>query len=84
MSVIIIAVSIDIPTVSLFGPEIPDRYCPVQEGRDILYSKAYCSPCLNAYNQKMAPCAGDNICMQKIEVKDVYEAVLKRLSCYAG
>jgi ADP-heptose:LPS heptosyltransferase len=75
-----VAVYANTPTVSLFGPEAPERYGPVHGDHDVFYSGVYCSPCLNAYNQKMAPCRGENICMQKIAVKDVYGAVAARLA----
>ncbi len=67
-----IAVSIGTATVSLFGPEIPERYGPVGKKHGILYSRVYCSPCLNAYNQKIAMCHGENICMKAISVEDVF------------
>lgn len=74
-----IAVSIGTATVSLFGPEIPERYGPVGKKHGVLCSKVYCSPCLNAYNQKIAMCHGENICMRTISVQDVFEEVAKRL-----
>jgi len=74
-----IAVSIGTPTVSLFGPEIPERYGPIGKKHGILYSRVYCSPCLNAYNQKIAMCRGENICMRAISVEDVFAEVSKKL-----
>lgn len=73
-----IAVSIGTATVSLFGPEIPERYGPVEEKHTVVYANIYCSPCLNAYNQKAAPCRGMNECMHKITVEEVFDAVTKR------
>lgn len=73
-----IAVSVGTATVSLFGPEIPERYGPVGEKHAVIYANTYCSPCLNAYNQKAAPCRGTNECMHKITVEEVFDAVTKR------
>jgi ADP-heptose:LPS heptosyltransferase len=73
-----IAASLGIPTVSFFGPEIPERYGPAGEKHTVFYSGAYCSPCLNVYNQKTAPCNGQNKCMRKISVEDVYKVITER------
>lgn len=73
-----VAVCLGVATVSFFGPEVPERYGPLGKGHTIFYSGVYCSPCLNVYNQKTAPCDGKNICMQKIDVQDVYNTIKKR------
>lgn len=71
-----LAVSIGTPTVSLFGPETPERFGATDINKHkALYAGIYCSPCLNVLNQKSAPCNGDNECMRRIPVKDVLEAV---------
>jgi ADP-heptose:LPS heptosyltransferase len=74
-----IAVSTNTPTVSLFGPEIPERYGPRGDRHDVLYAGLYCSPCLNAYNQKIASCRGNNVCMKNIAVEEVYGKVAAKL-----
>ena len=74
-----IAVSVGAATVSLFGPEIPERYGPIGEKHGVLYSRAYCSPCLNVYNQKIAMCNGENSCMQAISVEDVFKKVSEKM-----
>ena len=76
-----IAVSVGTATVSLFGPEIPERYGPVErEKHAVVYADTYCSPCLNVYNQKAALCHGMNECMHKITVEEVFDAVTKKIS----
>jgi len=71
-----LAVSIGTPTVSLFGPETPERFGAVDNNKHkAFYAGIYCSPCLNVLNQKTALCNGDNECMRKIPVKDILEAV---------
>lgn len=73
-----IAVSLGIPTVSFFGPEIAERYGPLNGNHTVFYSGVYCSPCLNVFNQKTAPCNGNNICMRKISVEDVYKVIVEK------
>jgi ADP-heptose:LPS heptosyltransferase len=72
-----IAVSVGTRTISLFGPEIPGRYGPAGEKHSVVYANVYCSPCLNAYNQKAAPCRGVNECMHKITVEEVFDTAKK-------
>jgi ADP-heptose:LPS heptosyltransferase len=64
----------DTPTVALFGPETPSLYGSLGSRIRTLYAGVYCSPCLNVYNTKTAPCNGNNICMQGIGASDVLSA----------
>ncbi len=64
----------DTPTVALFGPETPSLYGSLGSRVRTLYAGVYCSPCLNVYNTKTAPCNGNNICMQGICASDVLSA----------
>jgi ADP-heptose:LPS heptosyltransferase len=64
----------DTPTVALFGPETPSLYGSLGSRVRTLYAGVYCSPCLNVYNTKTAPCNGNNICMQGIGASDVLSA----------
>lgn len=66
-----LAVSVGTPTVSFFGPEIPERFGHGGDRHAAFYAGVYCSPCLNVFNQKTAPCHGNNICMKKISVDEV-------------
>jgi len=72
-----LAVSLGVPTISLFGPETPERFGYLGKKHAVFYARIYCSPCVNVYNQKVAPCNGNNECMRKILIEDVYEAVKK-------
>lgn len=71
------------PVVALFGPETPAHYGPLAARSRVFYKAVYCSPCLNAYNSKTAPCNGNNICMQRIAVDEVAEAVREELAAPA-
>lgn len=74
------AVSLKIPTVSFFGPETPQRFGPKDGIHAILYREdIYCSPCLNVYNQKTAPCGEQNLCMRAIRVEEAYEKVIQSI-----
>jgi len=73
-----LAVSLDTPVVALFGPEIPERFGPRGMKHIIFYPDIYCSPCLNVYNQKTAPCNGDNRCMRMILPEEVYRAIKEK------
>lgn len=70
-----LAEALGVPTVSFFGPEIPTLYGPQNEKARVFYAAAYCSPCLNVYNAKTAPCAGNNICMQRITPDSVLATI---------
>ncbi len=73
-----IAASLQIPTVSFYGPESPKLYGPVGEQNIIYYADIYCSPCLNVYNAKRAMCNGNNICMKGIEPSRVIGELLAK------
>jgi lipopolysaccharide heptosyltransferase II len=75
-----LAAAVGAPVVALFGPETPTHYAPLAARARIFYKAVYCSPCLNAYNFKTAPCNGNNICMKQITVDEVFQAVSEELS----
>ncbi|MDG2149396.1 MAG: glycosyltransferase family 9 protein [Planctomycetota bacterium] len=66
-----LAVSLDVPTISFFGPETPDLYGPQGDKHLVFYERHWCSPCLSVYNAKIAMCHGQNECMQRIELEQV-------------
>ncbi len=70
-----LAESLQVPTVSFFGPETPLLYGPTGNNHVVFYKGIYCSPCLNIQNQKEAPCNGNNICMKLITANEVFPAV---------
>ncbi|MGA1869805.1 MAG: glycosyltransferase family 9 protein [bacterium] len=73
-----LAASVGTKVTALFGPETPIRYEPLGSGHFIHYPDIYCSPCLNVYNQKIAPCKGDNRCMRMIQPEDVYRSIQEK------
>jgi ADP-heptose:LPS heptosyltransferase len=67
-----------LPTIVLFGPETPKLYQPLGNSRAI-YAGLACSPCVSAHNHRKTACT-DNVCMQAIQVDEVYAAVAEVLS----
>ena len=61
------------PTVGLFGPVDPKHYGRVATEFQILYKPVYCSPCVHEIDEP--PCMGNNVCMKRIEVDEVSDAV---------
>jgi lipopolysaccharide heptosyltransferase II len=72
-----LAAALGIPTVSFFGPETPLLYGPQGDRHLVFYEDIYCSPCLNVFNAKTAPCAGDNQCMKSITPEHVLQMIVE-------
>jgi ADP-heptose:LPS heptosyltransferase len=79
-----LAISLNVPTVSFFGPETPILYGPVGEEQVVFYKNLYCSPCLNVYNVKTAMYGqkrcfeGENRCMQGISPEEVSKVIKEK------
>jgi ADP-heptose:LPS heptosyltransferase len=63
-----------IQVVTLFGPETPELFAARTPRNTVLWAGIACSPCVNAYNNRMSPCR-DNQCMQAITLEQVFAAV---------
>lgn len=61
-----------------FGPELPDRYRPLADSFDVIYSNYSCSPCVSPYNQRLSPC-NDNLCLKSIDIDAVCARIRSRL-----
>ncbi len=61
-----------IEVIVLFGPETPALFGAKVSRTHILWSGIACSPCVNAYNDRLSPCR-NNLCMQRILVQEVFE-----------
>jgi len=72
------AASEGLRTIVLFGPETPKLYQPLGPSRAI-YAGLACSPCVSASNHRKTACT-DNVCMQAINVDQVFAAVVEELS----
>lgn len=69
-----IAFCTNVNTICLFGPCSPDQY-GISKKANIIYKPVYCSPCVHDF--EIAPCKGNNICMQLITVDEVFNQVMK-------
>jgi len=67
-----IAFCVQTPVVCLFGPCSPDQYI-FPENAYPIYKSVYCSPCVHDF--EIAPCLGNHICMQWIQVEEVLQTV---------
>lgn len=65
--------------VTLFGPETPSLYGPVNARNEAITAGLACSPCIHAWNRRVSACT-DNQCMQRIEVAQVVAAVDRALA----
>lgn len=74
-----IAAATGTPVLTLFGPETPARYAPVGSASRTIYHPVWCSPCMSVYNAKKPICNGNNVCMQKIEIDEVWKQIEEML-----
>lgn len=73
------AVMTPIDVVTLFGPETPAIFGSRSPRSHILWAGLPCSPCVNAFNQRVTTCT-NNLCMQRISVDEVFETVCRTYS----
>lgn len=76
-----LASHLDVPTVSLFGPETPVLWGPLGDKARTFYKNIDCSPCLNVHNMKTANCLKSSgaECLSSITADEVFEAALEAL-----
>jgi ADP-heptose:LPS heptosyltransferase len=65
--------------VTLFGPETPSLYGPVNERNVALTAGLACSPCIHAWNRRVSTCT-DNRCMQLLAPETAADAALRAAS----
>ncbi len=63
-----------IDVITLFGPETPAVFGSKSPRSNILWAGLPCSPCINAFNQRVTTCT-NNLCMQRISVDSVLAMV---------
>jgi len=71
-----IAAAQGVPTIGLFGPNLPARFAPFGKGNIALYEKTWCSPCINVHKGRFPECfnAEKGLCMKQISVDNVFAA----------
>lgn len=62
--------------VTIFGPETPAVFGSKSDRAHLLWEGLPCSPCVNAFNDRWTPCQ-NNVCMQRIEVEQVFAEVCR-------
>lgn len=65
--------------VTLFGPETPSLYGPVNARNVAITAGLACSPCIHAWNRRVSTCR-DNQCMKRIGPDEVADAALRAAS----
>lgn len=65
-----------IDVITLFGPESPRVFGSRSPRSHIIYAGLACSPCVNAFNQRISTC-NNNVCMQRITVDQVFNTVCR-------
>ncbi|RKZ64889.1 MAG: hypothetical protein DRQ48_12155 [Gammaproteobacteria bacterium] len=73
-AVLHLAASLDVPTVSLFGPSSPAKWAPQGEKHRFLQEQFDCVPC-SRYGH-IPPCPYDVKCLNNITPEDVLAAAL--------
>ncbi len=68
-----LAVGLDVPTVSLFGPGIAAKWAPKGEKHIVLNKNLPCSPCTRFGTTP--PCSAGGRCIQEISVEEVAAVV---------
>lgn len=72
-----------VEVVTLFGPETPRLFAARSERNHVLWAGLPCSPCVSAFNNRNSACH-DNLCMQSITVRQVFEEVCGILDQHDG
>ena len=67
-----LSIALGRPTVCLFGPGNPEHYGVYLPNTAVLYERVFCSPCVNETD--LPPCAGNNVCMQRVAPAQVVAA----------
>lgn len=62
------------PTIGLFGPNSPTRYCPVGRNNISIFKHVHCSPCIQIHKGRIDDCR-DGICVKRITAEEVWAAV---------
>ena len=76
-----LAVAMETPTISFFGPETPIMYGPRGSGHTVFFKNIECSPCINVHDRKSVRCYWTHPkCMEAITVEEVWDIIEKKLA----
>ncbi|GAB4299971.1 MAG: hypothetical protein Fur0034_12150 [Desulfuromonadia bacterium] len=80
-----LAASLGVPVVALFGPQSPVKFGPWGEKCRVIYHPFPCSPCRQKFFTECEPSPrGTPLCMDAIEVQQVFDAASQMLDQPAG
>jgi ADP-heptose:LPS heptosyltransferase len=67
-----LASSLNVPTISFFGPESPEKYGPLSAKKLVFYQNLPCSPCMSISNSKTVNCIfSEPKCMTQFNTSDL-------------
>jgi ADP-heptose:LPS heptosyltransferase len=72
-----LAVALDRPVISIFGPTDPVWIGPYRRADTVLHAELECSPC---YLRKLKHCHHDHVCMRNVSAPAVIERAERILS----
>jgi len=76
-----LALAMDTPTISFFGPETPMMYGPRGEKHAVFFKNIECSPCINVHDRKSVRCYWARPkCMEAISAEEVFDIMKKKLA----
>jgi ADP-heptose:LPS heptosyltransferase len=73
-----LAAVFQVPTLTLFGPETPQLYAPVNPRGQVVYANLHCSPCMNLLEGKGSDCR-NNVCINQWTAQEVCQRVVALL-----
>lgn len=75
-----LAVAMETPTISFFGPETPVFYGSPDEKHAVFFKNIECSPCINVHDRKSVRCYWSKPkCMEAITVDEVFKVIETKL-----
>ncbi|MEN3013171.1 MAG: glycosyltransferase family 9 protein [Endomicrobiia bacterium] len=75
-----LAVALDVPTISFFGPETPVLYGPLEKKHVVFFKDLDCSPCINVHTGKIVRCIKPlPECMTKISPEEVWKTIKEKI-----
>jgi heptosyltransferase-2 len=73
-----VAAAMKTQVIGIYGPNTPEKWGPYGKGHITIYKPLECSPCTKVYLGQISKCKNP-VCMEKISVEEVKEAVEKIL-----
>jgi ADP-heptose:LPS heptosyltransferase len=68
-----IARKLGVPTISVWGPTVPETRITIDDQNRVVYLGVTCSPCVHFTD--ILPCGGDNFCMKDITLNQITQLI---------